>query len=776
VRGRAGGATVTTETVRTADAVRVQAALRGCAEESIRVPGSVQPHGVLLAVHEPSLEVACVSAHAAALLGRSSPEDLLGEPLGDLLGEAGRSAVEAGRQDLEGGATTSAPRVVVLPGAGGRALDLLLHRSDGLLVAELEPAAAADEAPWWQLLPRTLQRLQGARSVEQLAALLAPEVRAVTGFDRVMVYRFSPEWHGEVVAEARDESLEPFLGLHYPASDIPPQARELYLHNWLRLFPDVDYTPVPLVPPVLPAVDGGPPRPLDLGGAVLRSVSPAHVEYLRAMGVRASMSVSLIVGGRLWGLLACHHYAGPHRPDARARSAAEFLGRTASVLLETQRDGGEAALVLATSAAQAALTRALADAPRAPLDALTATPGLLDLVPAGGAAVRLAGELRLVGETPGAHVVPAVTAALWPGPQRETVVTRSLPTLLGGEAAARGLGLDPRVASGLLAVPVGGGDGRDFLAWFRPEVLRDVAWGGDPYATRVVDDSSGLRLGPRHSFHRWTETVRLTATAWRRHEVEAAQRLARHVADTVLRRAEEEARLVSVLQRTVLGEPPSPVPGIALAARYAPSQRDVVGGDWYDVLLLPGGRVAVVVGDVAGHGMGVAALSAQLRLGLRAHLLNTPSPAAALRRLNELVAWQLPGDLATAVVAVLDPATGLGHVASAGHLPAVLLSGGEALLLETERGPALGVLEDVAYGETELHLPPGDGLLLYSDGLVERRETGIDERLQWLVGHAAGGGEPDEVCDRLLAAMPPTTDDVTLLVVARDPSGAPTRG
>ncbi len=346
-------------------------------------------------------------------------------------------------------------------------------------------------------------------------------------------------------------------------------------------------------------------------------------------------------------------------------------------------------------------------------------------------------------------------------------MTRSLPTLLGGEAATQAVGVAPEVASGLLAVQVGGGDGRDFLLWFRPEVLQRVTWGGDPSATRVLDDREGLRLGPRNSFARWTETVRLTAEPWRRHEVDAAQRLAGHVAGTVLRRAQEESRLVSVLQRTVLGEPPPAIPGVALAARYAPSQRDVVGGDWYDVLLLPGDRIGVVVGDVAGHGMGVAALSAQLRLGLRAHLLNVPSPGAALSRLNELVAWQLPEELATAVVVVLDTRTWRGTVASAGHLPAVRLAGPTAQLLETERGPALGLLEHVEYAESAVELAPGDGLLLYTDGLVERRETGIDERLRWLEQRAGGGGDPDEVCERLLSVMPPTADDVTLLVVAR---------
>ena len=167
--------------------------------------------------------------------------------------------------------------------------------------------------------------------------MLARDVRTVTGFDRVMVYRFDAEWNGEVIAEDRRDDLEPFLGLRYPASDIPAQARALYATNWMRLIPDARYRPVPLEPAVNPLTG----RPLDLSGAMLRSVSPVHLEYLANMGVVSSMSVSLIDRGRLWGLIACHHYAGPHRPSYTDRTAAEFLGRTASLLLHTKVAEGE---------------------------------------------------------------------------------------------------------------------------------------------------------------------------------------------------------------------------------------------------------------------------------------------------------------------------------------------------------------------------------------------------------------------------------------------------
>src|SRR5918997_1321103 len=203
----------------------------------------------------------------------------------------------------------------------------------GALLAGAEQA----DAVWHARLALVLQRLSASGTLDELTASLARDVRALTGFDRVMVYRFDPEWTGEVVAEDRRAELEPFHGLRYPASDIPAQARALYATNWLRLIPDARYTASPLVPPLNPLTGG----PVDLSGSILRSVSPVHLEYLANMGVLASMSVSLIDRGRLWGLIACHHYAGPHRPSVADRTAAEFLGRTASLLLHTTVEAGE---------------------------------------------------------------------------------------------------------------------------------------------------------------------------------------------------------------------------------------------------------------------------------------------------------------------------------------------------------------------------------------------------------------------------------------------------
>ena len=707
--------------------------LLGCADEPIRIPGAVQPHGALLAADGRGV-VVLHSANAADVLGRP----VAGVALAGLLDLA---AVE--------------PGLPVRTTLDGRAYEVAVHRTDGLLVTEWEPldqAHAAGEV-WHRRLPLVLQRLQEAPDLSALCDALAREVRQLTGFDRVMVYRFDPDWNGEVVAEQRRSDLEPFLGLHYPASDIPAQARALYLRNWLRLIPDARYAPVPLVPERNP-LDG---RPLDLGASTLRSVSPVHLEYLANMGVVASMSVSLIDDDRLWGLIACHHYAGPHRPTPADRVAAEFLGRTASLLLRTKVDAGDAARVLEVAERSARLVEAVGRTPRRPAAALVDA-GVQDLVPCGGAAVRLDGRLHLLGSTPPASAVTTLLDAL---PDRTTATDAVLTVVPDGEP------LVP-TSSGLLAVPV---PGHGWLAWFRPEALREVRWGGDPTQPKLVDDRFGPRLSPRTSFAAWTQQVRATSAPWRPHEVGAAEQLARHVGDLASRRAEEESQVAAALQRTLLLEQLPHVPGVALAARYLPSAADVVGGDWYDLVLLPNGRMAVVLGDVAGHGIGAAAVTAQLRHALRAFLLTSSGPGAALGRLNDLVAHLLPDELATCVVAELEPSTGRLTVASAGHLPVLLLGADGPVLVDRDRGPALGMLPGAAYGAAELHLRGDDRLVLFSDGLVELRGPDLGERFAQLVDVAAAAPrDADALLDALIQGLsPPEADDVT--VVALGPAG-----
>jgi chemotaxis family two-component system sensor kinase Cph1 len=725
-----------------------------CADEPIRIPGSVQAHGALLAVDEVDHTVVMASANVAEHLGVDAAS-LHGRRLEDVLGPDAVPVVGPGDEGAE-------PRRVDLPLPDGSRLtaDVLAHRTDGLLVVEVEPRDAAPEtAPRARL---ALRALQGASTQGELSRMLAAEMRRATGFDRVMVYRFDQEWNGEVVAEEAREDLEPFLGLHFPATDIPAQARALYTSQWLRSIPDAGYTPSPLMPGLNPRTG----LPLDLSGAALRSVSPVHLQYLANMGVRASMSVSLLSHGRLWGLVACHHYSGPHYPSAATRNVAEFLGRTASLLLQGKEDETRYVDALAISATAADLTRALAANIRNPLDTLAQDGGALDLIEgASGAAVRVHNELRLLGETPSAEEVEALATLIWGGGRSMVVsdaVGRDFP---GSELPAS----VAATASGVLAVPLTSGERSDFLMWFRPEVLREVTWAGDPRAAKSLERTDeGLRLTPRASFAAWVQQVRGRSDAWTPTETAAAQRLGQDVDELLARRTAEDSRIAAALQQIVLTERPVIPAGFSMASRYVPSGKDIIGGDWYDVTVLPDGRVVLMVGDVAGHGMGVAAITAQMRHALRAYLVNEGSASTALRRLGTLIGALLPGKLATVVAAELDPATGSARVTSAGHLPILHLSADGGRLLHEATGPALGV--DVArdYTEVTVDLAPGDALVLYSDGLVEERGVHLLRSLEALRERAAAGSrDPDGLCERLLAGAPATRDDVTVLALTR---------
>jgi serine phosphatase RsbU (regulator of sigma subunit) len=305
--------------------------------------------------------------------------------------------------------------------------------------------------------------------------------------------------------------------------------------------------------------------------------------------------------------------------------------------------------------------------------------------------------------------------------------------------------------------------------WFRPEVLRQVTWGGDPRAGKVVAAEEGrLTLSPRHSFEAWSETVARTATRWAPHEVDTATGFAQHLSDSMLRQVERTSRLATALQQTLLLNKPPDLPQLDVAFGYAPHLDDVVGGDWYDVVPLASGRTGVVLGDVAGHGLAASAISAQMRNALRAHLLSTEDPALALGRLNALVAALLPGELATAVVAVVDAGTGQVDVASAGHPPPVHLdpAGRASLVHGGTRGPALGLLDAASYTSSRLELEPGGVVLLYSDGLVEDRAADWEVRMEALLS-AAGGPVADlgALCDRLIDTVSSRADDTTVLAL-----------
>ncbi len=735
--------------------------LEACAREPIHVPGAVQPHGVLLAVSEPDLVVRVASANAESLLG-VGVDALLGRSIGDVVdGPLVPDDLQAqvSPDQLSG----HFPLSTTLNVRGHEVLvDALLHRSEGLLVIEVEPGSGPLTMHNSYRLTRTaVGRIHRATETQDLYRIAVEEMRRLTGFDRVMVYRFDREWNGEVVEEEKALGLNDFLGLRYPATDIPAQARALYRENWLRLIPDVGYHPAPLVPPTNPLTG----RPLDLSHATLRSVSPVHIEYLRNMGVSASMSVSLLDRGDLWGLIACHHYSGPHRPPYEVRAAAEFLGQTLSLRLLEGSARAASRHVASARASLAILSAAVLDESRPAASALTeGHTDLLSLVNAEGATVSLEGRESSVGVVPHRAVVHAlVDHAAATG--RDVLPLDRVPDVLPELASSQD------VACGALVLRL---SEQQHVVWFRPELVQTVDWGGDPHNKAIaVHEGDRVRISPRKSFERWQEVVRGRAEPWTPFDVQMAGDLRHDLLDALYTRSLRLASTATTLQRSLLPDQLPEIEGWTLAADSRPSVGGDVGGDWYDVVQLGTGLLVCVIGDVAGHGIAAAGTMGQLRNGLRAYLVEEHEPGTVLQRLSRLTEQLLPFVFATATIVVVDPDSGWARIASAGHPPVCLVPpDGPALLAPLDPSPPLGVLPEFRRPtETALGIAPGGSLVLYSDGLVERRTESVTTGFDRLARLSTGATEPARLCARLMEDCrdPAGEDDATVLVLHRDP-------
>ena len=465
--------------------------LATCADEAIHLPGAIQPHGALLALRDGRL--VAWSANAEWLLGcvcrAAAPWQTLGLPA-SVLADLQPLMAEASLQD---GLACAAPVAWA-----GRVFDLIVHQHDGRMLLEFEARQVPgdDVAGFALRAHRAIERLKKAPELEALLQRLADEVRALTGFDRVMSYRFHPDLSGEVVAESRHPALPPYLGQRYPASDIPAQARRLYTLNSLRLIADVGYQPVPL--------HGAPgDAPLDLTHAVLRSVSPIHVAYLQNMGVAASMSVSIVVYGELWGLVACHHLT-PRQVPYSVRMSCDVLAQVVAANVMTFEARDQAARRAQAAGLTCMLGTDLAQAEDA-LDVLVEHgPALMTLFGAEAAVLAHAHRVRVLGDL----TLPLAQALHQAWPMGDVGVQAC------DDAAQWPAALRPQFAgwSGVLQLTVDTASRHRLLLLRREQVLT-LRWGGPPDQQRKAGPI-GPRLTPRGSFAEWRETVRGRCTPW----------------------------------------------------------------------------------------------------------------------------------------------------------------------------------------------------------------------------------------------------------------------
>ena len=493
--------------------------LSNCDREPIHLLNNVQRFGCLVAVTTDWI-VCHVSENVSEFLD-VSPDDMIGRPLLDFFAEDAVHQIRGRLAQLDGpDAVERLFGMQILPGKE-TLFNAGIHASGRKYVIELERHTPEQRSDYTSYVRPMIARVSKATTVEKLCSIAARQIKALIGFDRVMVYRFAEDESGEVIAEAVSPNVDSFLGLHYPATDIPQQARQLYRRNMLRIISDVGEEPSPLIPQRGP--DG---ELLDLSMSGLRAVSPIHIEYLKNMGVEASLSISILRRGKLWGLFACHHYE-PRVLPYEIRSAAELFAEMFSFVLDQLLN--DEAVVHANQARDLhdRLMVRLAGGQNLREHFSTISDALLSVIPADGVAAWIEGEYITTGITPNKEEFGKIARFLNTAAASQVYATDKL-----GDAMAGGEDLNPRVA-GLLALPVSRTP-RDYIVLFRQEFTKHVNWAGNPEKP-VTPGPNGMRLTPRKSFEAWQETVHGQSEPWTTAQKAAAEQLRITLLEVVLR-------------------------------------------------------------------------------------------------------------------------------------------------------------------------------------------------------------------------------------------------
>jgi len=516
--------------------------LTNCDREPIHIPGAIQPYGFVLCLDESTQRVAYASENTPAFLGLA-PEALHGQGLSLLFSPERLAEVQQRFPTLTHERQLLGVRLEQV--AGQPFFKLILHRYDRLLWLEFEPVVeTAPAPPDLAFLNAAMSQMLGAGSVAEFCQHAVEQVRAITGFDRVAIYRFAPDESGEIIAEAHHPDLTPWLGLRYPASDIPQQARAMYLLNWLRFIPDASYVPARLVPLRVPRTS----RPPDMTYAVLRSVSPIHLQYLHNLGSAATMTISLIVEGQLWGMVTCHHRT-PRLVSYELRDLCEFIAKTFSALLPSKQRQDLLAYQLRIRERQARLFEHVSAGADFVAGLYQEAVTLMDVFDCGGAAICFDGEITTIGQTPTRAQLQELLAWLQANGQQDVFYTNSYAALNPAGLALRG------TASGFIAASLAEAPG-NYLLWFRPEVMQTVTWAGQNEKPQALADGQ-IFLSPRQSFEAWKQLVENTAAPWQPLEIQAAQDIRLHISDVRLKvfnelhaRAQALGHLNSELERS----------------------------------------------------------------------------------------------------------------------------------------------------------------------------------------------------------------------------------
>lgn len=488
--------------------------LMDCDDEAIRIPGLIQPHGVLLVLEEPSLKI---------LQASNNTEDFFDIPARDLINQNLKTLFSKRQIDyLKKCLCESENKLFKSLNLTKKVKGKLksfqgqLHRHNQVTILELELLSDSLHIDFYDLVKQSLVKIKTASNFAETADLIVKEVRQITGYDRVMIFRFELDGSGEVIAEDKAEKLkDSYLHLHYPSIDIPQQAKKMYYENWLRLIVDMNYQPVEIIPGNHPLTG----LPLDLTYSFLRSVSPFHVKYAQNMGFCASMTVSLIDDKKLWGLIVCHHYSAKYI-DYKIRHYCEFLGQvmSAELVKRQEQDAGkyQEKIKLIQSEIKDSL---LQEDKSIDLVLKDKAAKILELLKAQGAALYWEDNLTLFGETPTREDVQSLINWFLKFSRQEIFFTRFLSKVYPTAKQFKDQ------VSGLLVISIFLNNTSYHLFWFRQEIIHTVKWAGNPYDIHFSEDEYRLKLSPRRSFELWKETVRGKSLPWEQIDIDAALEL-----------------------------------------------------------------------------------------------------------------------------------------------------------------------------------------------------------------------------------------------------------
>ncbi|MTI21766.1 GAF domain-containing protein [Fulvivirga sp. RKSG066] len=504
-----------------------------CENEPIHIPGQIQSNGHLIGLDNKSLNVLYLSDNFNDIL---SVDAILGTSVREL--DQALNISPASLEDIlkasKAGATyeNNNPYRIVI----GEELYYLIISPSGedKILLELERIEQSKpEVDTELLLGKSVVEIQNNNSINGMMQTLANQIREVIGYDRVMVYRFWEDWHGEVIAEDKRSDLEAYLGLHYPASDIPPQARELYKKNLTRIISNVNDAPVDIL--------SKSKEPIDLSFAEMRAISPVHIQYLKNMGVTSSFSISLLKNGELWGLIACHNYS-PKHIDYMTRKAGKLISQLFSTALSYKSDNESLVLEKKYEHCLDSLNLQMEHRLDVKMGLFDNDVTLLDINSAHGAALVFDGKIHTTGSTPSHDQIKALSQWLKSEKPHKVYKTSSISKHYKD-------GIDFKdVGSGILAAVISH-ELMEYIIWFKPEKIKEVSWAGKPEKILEVDEKGVKKLTPRASFDEWRETVTNQSDSWTNLEVETADKLIDQVNYVITKKANEIRKLNEQLSR-----------------------------------------------------------------------------------------------------------------------------------------------------------------------------------------------------------------------------------